>query len=296
VRSRGVAYLCERALREAPATGVHASALPGLWFNRFDGPFPPKRVSARGVTLALVLQGRKRVTFGRETLAYGPGSYLLITGEQRYSATVSEASPALPYLSMAIDMPPQEVANALIALSDAGDRSGGRADPAAVVAELDAALIDALCRLVATLDDPVERRVLAPLALREIVFRMLRSDAAAAMRRVAGSDDQRIRRALGYMTDHATRRLTVSEIARQVAMSPSHFAHRFREIVRVSPMRYLKHVRLQQARVLMLRDRLGATEVAGQVGYASPSQFTRDFKTYFGAPPATYTQRFREGV
>src|SRR5690606_6527160 len=130
---------------------------------------------------------------------------------------------------------------------DAGDHEGAAADLPAVVAALDSRLVDALCRLVSTLDDPVERRVLAPLALREIVFRLLRSDAAAALRRVAGNDDQRIRRALCFMSDHATRRLTVPEIARHVAMSPSHFAHRFREIVRVSPMRYLKQVRLQHA-------------------------------------------------
>lgn len=289
----GVAFLCERAHTHAPASGLYAAALPGLWFTRADRPSPPKRVEARGVTLALVLQGHKRVTFGRDTLSYGPGSYLLITGEQRYGATISEASPARPYLSMALELPPQEVAEALLELSDAGDRQGGQTDPAAVVAALEPTLVDALCRLVTTLDDPVECRVLAPLVVREVVFRLLRGDAAAALRRIASAGDVRIQRAVTYMRKHATSRLTVPQIARRVAMSPSHFAHRFREIVRVSPMRFVKHVRLQEARVLMLRDQIGASEAADRVGYASPSQFTRDFKRYFGDPPARYTQRFR---
>lgn len=294
--SKVLAHLCERALAHAKTPGVTAAALPGLWFNRADAPVPPKRAEARGVTLALVLQGSKEVVFGREPLAFAPGEFLLITGEQRYAATVCHASPDAPYLSMALELPPQEVADALIALSDAGGAPGRGHDPPAVVAALEPKLLDALARLVATLDDPVERQLLAPLHRREIVFRLLRSDAAATLRRVAGHDDHRIRSALGYMRDHATRRLTVPEIARQVAMSPSHFAHRFREIVRVSPMRYLKHVRLHQARALMLRERLGASEAASHVGYASASQFTRDFKAYFGAPPGTYAQRFRDSA
>ena len=89
--------------------------------------------------------------------------------------------------------------------------------------------------------------------------------------------------------------LFVTREARYLSTIPSHFAHRFRAVARVSPMRYVKQVRLDRARLLMLREGLGASEAADEVGYASPSHFTRDFKAVFGAPPAAYAQRLRDG-
>jgi AraC-like DNA-binding protein len=96
-----------------------------------------------------------------------------------------------------------------------------------------------------------------------------------------------------YLRDHAARTVSVDEVARHVAMSPSHFAHRFRAVARTSPMRYLKQVRLQNARALLVADGLRVNEAAARVGYESASHFTRDFKSYFGAAPAEYQRRFR---
>ncbi|MEZ4445863.1 MAG: helix-turn-helix transcriptional regulator [Polyangiaceae bacterium] len=94
------------------------------------------------------------------------------------------------------------------------------------------------------------------------------------------------------MRSHVHERLSVERIARRVAMSPSHFAHRFRDILRVSPMQFVRHLRMQKARELLIVDGRAAAEVAEEVGYASPSHFSRDFKSAFGAPPRAYVQRF----
>lgn len=284
--------LKHQVLAHAPSEGKHASLVVGLWLNRYHQPFLCQRVATRSVTFAVVVQGEKSVTFGDETLVYGPGDYLLVTGEQRYVATVANATADEPYLSLAIELSPDEVAAALLELTDAGEPAPSH-DHAAVVSRLDPALAGAVVRLLATLDDAVERRVLAPLALREIMFRLLRSDSAAALRNVAQRRDGRIQRAVAFIQKHAHKRLTVTQIARQAAMSPSHFAHRFREVIRVTPMQFVRHVRLHRARMLLLDDGVAAAEVAGSVGYTSPSQFSRDFKAQFGAPPRTYAQRFR---
>ncbi|MGZ3437923.1 MAG: helix-turn-helix domain-containing protein, partial [Polyangia bacterium] len=106
-------------------------------------------------------------------------------------------------------------------------------------------------------------------------------------------DADSIQQAMLFMRAHATRPLSVEEVARHVAMSPSHFAHRFRAVARTSPMRYLKQVRLLDARALLLADGLRVNEAAARVGYESASHFTRDFKSYFGATPADYVRRFR---
>ncbi|WP_437626500.1 helix-turn-helix domain-containing protein [Sorangium sp. So ce1151] len=96
-----------------------------------------------------------------------------------------------------------------------------------------------------------------------------------------------------FLRANVERPLSVEEVARHVAMSPSHFAHRFRAVARVSPMRYLKQLRLEHARTLLLSG-LRASEAAQRAGYESASHFTRDFKSRFGAAPGDYAERFRK--
>ena len=247
------------------------------------------------VTFAAVLQGKKRVVFGDLALTYEPGSYLFVTGERKYTASIKDASAQRPYLSVALELTPEDIAEVLFALTDAGLRFDDEAntDAQALVARLTPQIVDPLSRLVRCLEDPIARDILAPLAKRELLVHLLRGPAGATLRKAASADDGRIRRAVAFLESHATERITVDKIARHVAMSPSHFAHRFRDVVRMSPMQYVKHVRLRQARLLMLGEGLGAAEAGAAVGYASPSHFARDFKGYFGEPPATYVQRFR---
>ncbi|MBV1859256.1 MAG: AraC family transcriptional regulator [Nannocystaceae bacterium] len=279
-----------RALGE----GVMATALPRLWISCARSPVCAKRVEARMVTLAVILEGRKVVGFGDQELAYDPGNYLLITGERRYTATIEGASRDQPYYSLSLEFSPERVAEALLALTDAGvSFEEDEDDQPAVIARLDAPVLDALVRLVECLDDPISLKVLAPGTELELLVHLLRSPAGATLRQAAAVDDGRILRARVFLQNHVGRRVSVDDVARHVAMSTSHFAHRFREVVRVSPMQYLKHLRLERARLLMLGEGLGAAEAGVSVGYASPSHFTRDFKGHFGDPPATYLSRFR---
>ena len=104
----------------------------------------------------------------------------------------------------------------------------------------------------------------------------------------------KVESAMKFMRAHAARPLSVQQIARHVGMSESHFAHRFRDVARVSPMRYLRHVRLAEARSLMLAEGSRPSEVAGRVGFESASHFTREFKRFYGASPGEYVRRFRE--
>src|SRR5262249_3735345 len=166
---------------------------------------------------------------------------------------------------------------------------------AAYVSELDPGVRDALVRLLGTLDDPVERRLLAPLIIEECALRLLRSDAAATFRAAIGQDGDLppVEAAMRFMEANRARALTVGQIARHVGMSESHFAHRFREVAGVSPMRYLRQTRLDQARTLLLSEGARPSEAAARVGFESTSHFTREFKRLYGAPPADYARRFR---
>jgi AraC-like DNA-binding protein len=276
--------------------GRTVSALPGLWFFRHDGPRQFLRVSSASMYVGVALQGRKRVRVGGLELTYDSLSYLVMAGETDYDASVVTASPERPYLSIGLEVPPRLIVQTLLDLDGSAEPPARVAAPPAFVAPLDAPLLGALSRLLRSLDDPAERRVLAPLAVREIVFHLLRTEAASVLRRAAGGGDaDRIGRAMAFIEQNAARRLTVPAVARQVAMSPSHFAHRFREVASVTPMRYLKLVRLERARDLLLADGLRVAEVADRIGYGSPSHFTRDFKRRYGLAPGRYATAFEQG-
>lgn len=286
------AELLALVARHAASEGRTDSPHPGVWFWRRDRPGGRKPSQALTLTLAAILQGRKVAHVGGDTLVYDAANFLVLTGEGEFESEVTEASPERPYLSVSVAMPPEVVARTLIALAEVEVEAAGEPAPA-FVARLEGPVLDALCRLVRALGDPAERTVLAPLCVEELVFRLLRSDAAAVLRRaVRRGDELKIQETMAFIRANAAARLTVDELARRAAMSPSHFAHRFRAVARVSPMRYVKHVRLHEARRLLLHG-ARAGEAADRVGYASASHFTRDFKSYFGVPPAEYARRSR---
>ncbi|MEQ1505227.1 MAG: AraC family transcriptional regulator [Myxococcota bacterium] len=278
--------LLQRLLSLAPTEGRTASVIPGVWFFHHDRPTPPARYRASTLSAGLVVRGRKAVRVDGTELWYDPASYFVVRGDTVYDANVAEA----PYLAIGLEIPPQVVVETLLAL---GPAAGPTPAVSAFVAPVDEPLRDAMVRLVTTSADPVERRILAPLALREVVYRLLCTKAAAVVRSGVGeSDREPIRAAMAYLEAHAERRITVQDLARHVGMSASHFAHRFREAVSTTPMQYLKHVRMDRARTLLLAHGLRPSEIAPLVGYASLSHFTRDFKRQFGVAPGAYARTF----
>ena len=265
----------------------------GLSVFRISSATVMRKEPTFGVTLGIVAQGSKTLRVHGRTLEIDPSNYLVVTRDMQYDATVQPASGLRPFLGVSITFPPELVAKALVALADGGESESGP-PMAAFSAPLESVVAEPLSRLLKTVDDPVERRTLAPLAVEELVFRLLRSEAAAAMRGAIRSTDTRpITEAMRLMRKQAFRPLSVEGIARQVAMSPSHFAHRFRAVARMSPMRFVKEVRLDAARTLLLSQGVRASEVALSVGYESPAHFARDFKRRFGASPVRYAQRLR---
>jgi AraC-like DNA-binding protein len=282
-----------------PGQGRVASALPGLYLYRWDAPqtLTPGRTHAMRVNLCV--QGRKLMRVAGAEHYYDPVSYLVLRGETAFEACAIEASPAKPYLAIALELSPQLVSQALLEIAQAGHVGAcDEAPPSAFIAPLDAALLSGMGRLLRSLDDPIERLVLGPLVVREIVFRLLLSNAASVMRAGTLGQQERepIRRAMDYIDQRAFERLSVEEIARHVSMSPSHFAHRFSAITSVSPMRYVKHVRLEHARQLLLASSERVSGVAARVGYASEAHFNRDFKRQFGLAPGSYVRAFERGA
>ncbi len=155
------------------------------------------------------------------------------------------------------------------------------------MSELDAALLDAVVRLVRLVDTPAEAGFLAPLVTREILFRLLMGEQGDLLRRIAvqGGQTNFIAKAIERLRDEYDRPLRIEDLARASGMSVSGFHHHFKAVTGMSPLQYQKRQRLQEARRLMLGEHLDAATTAIRVGYEDAAHFNREYKRLFGAPP-----------
>ncbi len=268
----------------------------GLRYYRFSRPIRYEKTQRLTPGVVVVLQGRKTAHLGggRRSLDYGATQCLVLGAEVACLGTVVGASAEEPYLAIHLDLPPDVMVKSLVALTESGTLV---AEPARVnetfTAPVDTEVVDAFARLLVAAEDPVDRRTLAPLAVEEIVLRLLRSEAAAAIRSAGAvtKAGARIQAAIAFMRRHLGRPLSVAEIAGHVHMSPSHFAHSFREVAGVTPMRCIRDLRLEEARLLMLGAGLRPGDAAAKVGFESAAHFNRAFRRRFEATPAEYVRR-----
>lgn len=288
-RARLLSMVADRAADE----GRTDSLYPGLRYYRFSGPIECSKTQLLMPGIVVILQGRKTARLGAHTLSYDELNFLVLGCEVTCNGTVVEASAAYPYLAIHLDLPPDLLVKTFIALADTRKPVEPADVTASFVSPIDANVIEALLRLLPATDDPMDRDMIAPLIVEEIIVRLLRSEAAAAIRSAAGIARTaiRIQSAMQFIREHLAQPLSVDQLAAQVAMSPSHFAHSFREISGVSPMRYLRDLRLDAARNLMLGGGMRAGDAAAKVGFESAAHFAREFKNRFDATPTEYLRR-----
>jgi AraC-like DNA-binding protein len=235
--------------------------------------------------LCVVAQGAKEVLLAEETYRLDSAQYLLVSVDLPVAARVVEASPGRPYLAVRISLDPAVVGE-LLADGMTAEPLGSPARGLAVT-PVEPPLLDAVTRLAALLDSPQDVVPLAPLVLREITYRLLTGSQGSRLRQIAsaGGPAHRIARAIRWLKDHFADPLRIESLAKHVKMSPSAFHLHFKGVTAMSPLQYQKQLRLQEARRLMLGEGLDAAEAAFRVGYESPSQFSREYRRMFGAPP-----------
>ena len=281
-----------RVLHAAVEDGHTGVESPDLCLFRTARVTQLTKLATFGVSVGVVLNGSKRMQVGGSTLVASAQQLIVVTRDAETMALELTPDANDRYLGLTVMFSPDRVAKVLVALAEAGAPSSD--DVAAAFAmPLEATIVDALDRLFATLDDPLDRSLIAPLVLDELLFRLLRSDAAAAIRAGVGTaqDARRILEAMQFIRANHTKKLSVETLAKKVAMSASHFAHRFTAVARTSPMRYVREVRLDRARQLMTEPGARAGDVATRVGFESAAHFAREFKRRYGVPPTRYVPR-----
>jgi AraC-like DNA-binding protein len=287
--------LVERMARAIPEDGS-LEPFPGFFLGRSSKPMESVH-SLYQPAFCFVVQGGKRVLLGEEVFWYDPGHYLIFTVDLPVVFQVEEASKERPYFGCRLNLDPSLVASIMME-SGIEIKKGDASVKAINVSSVDADLLDAVVRLIRLLDTPDERKVLAPLIIREIVYRLLAGGQGARLSHLlaAGGDTHRISKAIGHLREHFDEQLKIENIARELGMSVSGFHHHFKSVTAMSPLQFQKQIRLQEARRLMLGEDLDAASAGFRVGYEDPSYFSREYKRLFGAPPQRDIAQLRSNL
>ncbi len=277
--------LATRIARWTERVDLLATAIPGLKLYRREKPTEPM-TALYEPSICVVAQGAKRVFLGEDSYVYDARNFLITSVDIPTVVQVIKASREKPCLGLVLKLDRREIAQLMVEsslpLPPAQKSSRGMAN-----GEMTEPLLAAIQRLVDLLEEPQDIPILAPVIQREILYRLLVGDQGARLRQIAstGSQSHQVARAIDWLKGNFSQPLRIDDLATQVNMSPSTFHHHFRALTAMSPLQYQKWLRLNEARRLMLIERLDAATAAFQVGYESPSQFSREYNRLFGNSP-----------
>jgi AraC-like DNA-binding protein len=287
-----------RTLLDRHARPDWTTAVDGVLISKVDRPDPPAP-SMSGTVLAVIAQGAKRLALGDRVYEYGAGQYLVASVDLPVTGQFIRVEPERPALGFGLALEPSDVAELLLRAGPWGNpRADGGAPSAMAVSDASPALLDAVVRMVRLLDEPRDRAVLAPLVKREILWRVITGEQGATVRQLGLADSRlnHVSRAVGWIREHYAEPFRVEDVARMSGMSVSAFYRNFQAVTAMSPIQFQKQIRLQEARLLLATHPGEVTGVGRRVGYDNPSQFSREYRRQFGAPPSQDAVRLRDAV
>jgi len=263
-----------------------ATAIPFLSLMRASQPSPVTRGVIKP-SCCLILQGHKRVQLGEEVLDYGPGEFLLATLDLAASGHIVNATPEQPYLLLNMELDPADIA-AVVAEAQIDLQAPAKPTRAIFVGKSDGDLMEAWYKLLRLLQGPAQETAFLAVGLkREILYRLLKGPYGPQLYQnvMLDQQDQGISKAIQWLRERFDQNIKVEELAQATHMSVSSLHHRFKAVTMMGPLQYQKQLRLQQARSLLMSGAVDASTAAYRVGYASPSQFSREYRRLFGAAP-----------
>ena len=274
--------------------GVNSTELPSLSLIReSDITEPIFRLNE--ASFCIVVQGQKEMLLGQVRFQYGPGSYIVATMDLPVSGQVIEASPVAPYLALKLEFTCSEILE-VVQHTRLSSKSNDDTRRAMYVSKTSPELLNAVIRLGQLLEgDAEDIFTLFPLYKKEILYRLLKGPQGSALRQMAqeGSHTYRIRNVIEHIVTHVRLPVRIEELAELANMSQASFHRHFKAVTAMSPLQFIKQLRLQEARRLLMSQAVDASEAAYQVGYESPSQFSREYSRLFGCPPMEDIKRLR---
>lgn len=282
--------LVQLVMRHADKEGSHKTEIQSLSYSRHSVPHGSSGIEApykiNRPSIYIMVQGIKDVIIGEEHIRYGPPDYLVASMNLPVIAEVPEASVEVPSLSLKIEFTHSQILELLIE-EELENNSRKKPKRGLNIAELDESKLDAVVRLVRLLDQPADIPVLAPLFIKEILYKVLRSEHGDSLKQVVkeGSPTIYIQNVIQHIINHYQNSFHVEELANIAKMSVPSFYRHFKEVTAMSPIQFQKQIRLQEARRLLISNAKDVAEIAFYVGYESPTQFIREYSRMFGFSP-----------
>lgn len=276
------------------ATADWETPIAGLNFFRRDEPAEPC-ICLVEPSIVMVVQGAKQMLIGAEAYVYDTSRFLVTSLDLPANSGVLTASREQPCLGFWLKLDLRLLAELIAQGHLPPPRE--RATPKSVgLGAITPAILEPFNRLLGLLDEPDAIDVMAPLIQKEIHYRLLTSDQAPLLRQIASVDSQgyRIAKAIDWLKVNFSLSLRIEDLAARVQMSVPTFHHHFRQLTAMSPLQYQKWLRLNEARRLMINEHMDAAGAAFEVGYESPSQFSREYSRLFGAPPKRDIEALRQ--
>jgi len=275
---------------------IYETGVPGLSLHTRDEPTEPINIMYEP-RICVIAQGAKRILLGDDAYVYDEDHFLITSVDIPTVVQITKASREMPYFGLVLRLDLREMSKLMVD-SNLPQPRPQQSSRGMATGEVSLPLIGAFQRLVGLMDEPEGIPILASVITREIYYRLLVGDQGMRLRQMAtvGSQSHQIGRAIDWLKDNYSKPLRIDDLASQVNMSTSTFHHHFRSLTAMSPLQYQKWLRLNEARRLMLTDLLDAGSAAYQVGYESPSQFSREYSRLFGAPPLRDISKLREIV
>jgi AraC-like DNA-binding protein len=272
--------------------GQTATPMAGVRLMTCGVPTEPVP-SVSDPAIAVVAQGAKRTVLGGQVFEYGAGQYLVVSVDLPIISHVVRASGEEPFLAAGLTFNPAMIATLL--LETAASAHVATEALGMGVSEATAELLEAMVRLLRLLDHPRDAPVLRPMIERELLWRLLASRQGSRVRQIGLADSRlaQVSHAIRWIREHYAEEFRIEDLARLTAMSTSSFHRHFRAITAMSPLQFQKQIRLQEARARLLAEPQDVALVGYEVGYDSPSQFSREYRRLFGAPPGEDMVRLR---
>jgi AraC-like DNA-binding protein len=286
--------LGKRIARLTDKGDQHMTAVPGLSLFQRHEPSEPVSIMYEP-RICVVAQGAKRVLLGEDTYVYDAHHFLITSVDLPTVVQIIKASREKPYLGLVLRLDQREISQLMVD-SNLPPPRPQQTSRGMATGEVTLPLLTAFQRLIDLLAEPKDIPILAPIIEREIFYRLLVGDQGARLRQIAsvGSPSHQAAKAITWLKAHYAEPLRIDDLAARLHTSPSTFHHHFRSLTAMSPLQYQKWLRLSEARRLMLAEHLDATAAATRVGYESPSQFSREYRRLFGAPPTRNIASLRQ--
>jgi AraC-like DNA-binding protein len=279
----------------APHDGSFELRIPGVHASRFSRVNTECVHALRVPSLCIVAQGAKTTIVGEEVYQYDASRMIVFSVALPVASQITQANHSEPYLALKLDLDPHKIAELVLRVFPHGLPPAQERN-AVYVTPMDASIVNAAARLMNCLAESGDAELIAPLAIDEILIRLLRSPIGTRIAQMgfAESSVQRVAKAISWLRENFSQPMKVEDLADLVHMSVSSFHEHFKSVTSMSPLHYQKVLRLQEARRLMLSTIVDAGTASQRVGYLSASQFSREYSRFFGSAPTKDIARLRQ--